>query len=167
MLARVPLAFALRLYAGAVGQPPRAQIGDSHSQGFLAPAKRAEIRHRPIETNQPQKALHNRGRLTERHAEEHLHRQARLDRGIAILWLPASLARRQRHPRHVRIEPDRQDAAMFQRFVLGRPFLGLLVRRNESAHAGQLPRWIHEMNALPDVCATKPSQTATSMGCLR
>lgn len=95
--------------------PLRAPVGNTHSQGFLAPAQRAEIRHRPVEADEPQKALHEPGRLTERHAEEHLHRQARLDRGIAILWLPASLARRRRHPGHIRIEPDRQGAALLQR----------------------------------------------------
>ncbi|WP_212591610.1 hypothetical protein, partial [Antarctobacter heliothermus] len=29
-------------------------------------------------------------------------------------------------------------------------------RRDRSAHAGQLPRWIHEMNPSTSLCATKP-----------
>jgi len=52
------------------------------------------------------------GRLTERHAEEPLHRQASLDPGITMLRLPPSLAVRRRHPDHVRVEPDRQGAAL-------------------------------------------------------
>src|SRR6056297_953290 len=122
----------------------------------LAPAQSAEIRHRPLEADQPQKALDEACGLPEGHAEEDPHRQARLDRGIAILRLPASLAGRRRHPDHVRIEPDRQGAALLQRFVAGRPVLGLGARRDGSAHAGQLPRWIHEMNPSPGLCATKP-----------
>src|SRR6056297_3496976 len=77
----------------------------------LAPAQSAEIRHRPLEADQPQKALDEACGLPEGHAEEDPHRQARLDRGIAILRRLASLAGRRRHPDHVRIEPDRQGAA--------------------------------------------------------
>src|SRR6056297_1718539 len=139
-----------------VQRPLRAPIGNGHGQGFLSPAQRAEIRHRPVDADQAQQALHEPGRLSERHAEEGLHRQARLDRGIAVLWLPASLARWRRHPGHVRIEPDRQGAALLQRFVVGRPVPGLVARRDGSAHADQLPRWIREMNPSPGLCATKP-----------
>ena len=141
----------------------------------LPPAQRAEIRHCPVEAHKPQEALHEPGRLTGRHcrsdqwrsnvehAEEHLHRQAGLDRGIAILWLPPALARRRRHPGHVRVEPDRQGAALLQRFVVGRPVLGLVARRDGSAHAGQLPRWIREMNPSSGLCATKPQGVTGSL----
>jgi hypothetical protein len=61
MLARVPLAFALDLDARAVDQqvqrPLGAAVGDVHSQGLLAAADRAEVRHRPVEADQPQEAL--------------------------------------------------------------------------------------------------------------
>ncbi|WP_206078493.1 hypothetical protein, partial [Poseidonocella sp. HB161398] len=42
-----------------------------------------------------------------------------------------------------------------QRFVVGRPVLGLVARRDGSAHADQLPRWIRKMNPSPGLCATK------------
>ena len=57
MLAGVPFAFAFRLDAGAVDQqvqrPLGAAVGNGHHQGLLAPAQRAEIRHRPVEADQP------------------------------------------------------------------------------------------------------------------
>ena len=150
MLAAVPLTFALGLDAGAVDQQVkrtlRAAVWNVHGQGFLAPAERAEIRHGPVEAGQPQEALDEACRLPEGHAEQHFQGQARLDRGVAILRLPASPASRRRHPDHVRIEPDRQGATLLQRFVVGRPVLGLVARRYGAAHAPQLPRWIHQMN---------------------
>lgn len=145
-----------------VQRPLRATVGNAHSQGLLAPAQSAEIQHRPVEADEPQQALNEPGCLTERHAEEDLHRQACLDRGIAILRLPTSLAGRRRHPDHVRIEPDRKGAALLERFVVGRPVLGLVARRDGSAHASQLPRWIHEMNPSSYLCATKPVRSSSS-----
>ena len=159
MLAGMPLPLALGLDAGAVDQQVqrsrRATVGNADGQGLLAPAQRAEIWHRPVEADQAQKALDEAGRLTKRHAEQHFHRKAGLDRGVAILRLPAAPAGRRRHPRHVRIEPDRQGAALLEGFIVGRPVLGLVVRRDRSAHADQLPHWIHEMNPIV-LCATKP-----------
>jgi len=71
MLARMPLAFDLD--PGAVDQqvqrPLRAAAGDVHGQRLLAAALRAEVRHRPVEADQPQQALDKAGRLAKRHAE--------------------------------------------------------------------------------------------------
>jgi hypothetical protein len=41
--------------------------------------------------------------LSKRHAEQHLHRQAGLDRGIAVVGLAAALADRRGLPGHCRI----------------------------------------------------------------
>ena len=46
-----------------------------------------------------------------------------------------------------------------QWLTVGRPVLGLVARRDGSAHAGQLPRWIRKMNPSPDLCATKPPRS--------
>ncbi len=112
MLTRVPLAFALDLDAGAVDQqvqrtlrPPMREV---HGQGLLATAEGAEIRHIPVEADQAMQALDEAGRLSQRHAEKDLHRQAGLDGGIAVDRLSPTLAGRLRCPSHVRIEPDRQ-----------------------------------------------------------
>ena len=115
-------------------------------EGLLSAAKRAKVGHRPAEADQAQQALDEPGRLPQRQAEQHLHGEASLDGGIAILRLPASLTSGCRHPRHVRIEPDRQGATLLQCFVVGRPVLGLVDRRDGSAHDDQLPLWIHKMN---------------------
>ena len=97
----------------------------------------AEIRHHRVDANQLQPAVHEPGRLPDRHAEQDLYGQVCLDRGVATLPPPASLAGRWRHQSHVRIEPDGQGATL----RLGQPVLGLVARRDGSAHAGELPRW--------------------------
>ncbi len=90
VLAGVPLAFTLGLDPGAVRCPagiskfsgplPTA-VGDGHIQRPLATAERAVVRHWPVQPDQAQETFDEPGRLSQRHAEQHLHRQARLDRG--------------------------------------------------------------------------------------
>jgi hypothetical protein len=99
----------------------------------------------PVEADRPQQALDEPGRLPEGHAVQGFQRQARLDRGIAILRRSASLAGWRRHPHHVRIEPDRKGATVLQRVVVGWPVSGLAGRRDGPAHADQLPCRIHEI----------------------
>ena len=112
----------------------------------LAPRQRAEIRHRPVQADQAQKALDEPGRLSKRHPEQHLHGQAGLDGGIAVVGLPPALAGWHGFPGHGGIEPDRQRAPALQRLVVGRPVPGLVRRGCGSAHTPQLSRWIHDMN---------------------
>ena len=70
MLARVPLAFALRLDAGAVDEKVqrsrRAAIRQPHVQRLLTAAQCAEIRHRSVQTDQTQETFHEPGRLPQR-----------------------------------------------------------------------------------------------------
>ena len=156
VLTGVPLAFTLDLDPGAVYQQVqgtvRAAIGDVDLQGLLTTAKRAKVRHRPVQTDQPQQALDEAGRLAQRHPEQHLHRQTSLDRGIAVVGLAATLAGRRGFPGDGGIEPDRQRAPALQRLVVGRPVPGLVGWECRSAHAPQLPRWIHGMNPSADLC---------------
>ena len=97
MLASVPLAFALDLDPGAVDQQVeralRPTVGDVDGQGLLTPGQRAEVRHRPVEANQPQQALDEPGRLPECHAEKNLHRQAGLNSSVTVGLLTATLNR--------------------------------------------------------------------------
>ena len=86
----------------------RPAVGDVDGQGLLAAAQRAEVRHRPVETSEAQQALDEPGRLPERHAEQNLHRQTRLNGGIAVALLAATPACRRGIPAHLRVEPDRQ-----------------------------------------------------------
>ena len=69
-----------------------------------------------------------------------------LIRLTAIDGLQPALACRLRRPRHVRIEPDRQRSAAFQRLVAGGPVLRLAGRSVWSAHPPRISRRIHEMN---------------------
>jgi hypothetical protein len=55
--------------------------------------------------------LDEAGRLAQRHAEQHLHGQARLDSSIAIDRLSSPFTGRRGFPGHRWIEPDRQRAA--------------------------------------------------------
>jgi hypothetical protein len=67
-------------------------------------------------------------------------------------------------PVHCRVEPalrrlraiayrpmDRQPAAALERFIVGRPGPDPAGRGCGSAHASQLPRWIHEMTPCRDL----------------
>ena len=92
----------------------------------------------------------------QRHAEQHLHGQACLDRGIAVIRLSAAIAGRRGFPGHRGIEPDRQRATALERFVIGGPVPSLVGGRGRSAHAAQLPHWIYKMNP-HRICATEPS----------
>jgi hypothetical protein len=175
MLAGVPLAFSLHLdpprrFARTGGayrldvdqemqrtlRPPMRNV---HGKGLLATAGRAEVRHIPVQTDQPQQALDKPCRLPQGHAEEHLHRQAGLDGGVGVDGRSPTLARRLRRPRHVRTEPalrrlktiayrpmDRQRSAAPARLVVGGPVEGLVGRCVRSAHDIQLSHWIHKMN---------------------
>ena len=67
MLARVPLPLTLDLDANAVDQQVqrtvRSTMGNVHFQVLLATRQGAEIRHGPVRTDQPQKALNEPCRL--------------------------------------------------------------------------------------------------------
>ena len=75
MLERSPLAFALALALDprAVNQQMQrafwSAIRDLHGEGLLAAAEGAEIRHLPVQADALQQALHEPGRLAQRHAE--------------------------------------------------------------------------------------------------
>ena len=66
--------------------------------------------------------------------------------------LSAALARRCGIPAHCRVKPDCQRAAALERFIVARPVPGLVGRWCRSAHADQLPRWIHKMNPSRALC---------------
>jgi len=129
----------------------RAAIRDVDLQGLVAAAQRAEVRHGPVRADQAQQALDEPGRLPQRHPEQHLHRQAGLDGGVAVVGLPPALAGRRGVPDHRGIEPDRQRAPALERLVVCGPVPGLVGRGCRSAHAIQLPRWIQEMNPSHDL----------------
>ena len=80
------------------------------------------------------------------------HREARLDSGIAVGLLAATPACRRGIPAHLGVKPDRQRAPALERFIIGWPVPGLVSRGCRSAHAAQLPCWIHEMNPSRDLC---------------
>jgi len=145
----------LSIYAGAVVEQVQrasaATIGDAHVLLPLAAAMGTKDRHVPIQPDQPKKALHESGRLSQRHAEQHNHRQTCLDRGVAEALLPTPLPARPKPLHHVGIKPDRQRSPLLQRFVIGRPVSRLVLRRGPTAHASQLSCWIHAVNPLPDL----------------
>ena len=160
MLAGFPFPFAFRLDAGAIDQQVQragaATKRQAHVQCLLAAAQGAEIRHRPVQPDQPQQALDETRGLPERHAEKHLQGQAGLDRGIAELLLPPTFARWRWRPAHLRIKPDRQRSASLQAVIVSRPVRGLVLCRGPTAHTLQLSCWIHAVNP-PRICATKPT----------
>ena len=139
MLAGVPLPFALDLDAGAVDQQVQraagSTVGNIDLQGLLAPRQRAEVGHGPVQAGQAQQALNEARRLPERHAKQHLHRQAGLYGCVTIVRLSATFACWPGLPGHLGIEPDRQRATTLQSFVIGGPIPGLVGGGAGSAHA--------------------------------
>ena len=113
------------------------------------------IRHH-LQAPKAQQALDETGCLPQRHAKQHLHGKACLDGGIAVALLAATPACRRGRPVHLGVEPDRQRATALERFIVGWPVPGLVGQGGRSAHAPQLPRWIHEMNPSWDLCNRAP-----------
>ena len=91
-----------------VQRPARAPAGQLDGQRLLSPTQRRVVRYWPVQACEPKQARHEARRLPKRQAEQDLHRQARLNGGIAIDRLRAALARRCRMPGCRRIEPDGQ-----------------------------------------------------------
>lgn len=114
MFARVPLSFAFNLDAGAVDQQVqmdvRPAVGDAHRQRLLSATKCAEVRHRPISTDQPQQALDEPCCLPERDHEKNFHCQPGLDRGVAEVMLWAALGSGRRFSGYGRIEPNQTES---------------------------------------------------------
>ena len=69
-----------------------------------------------------------------------------------VVGLSAALFGRCGLPGHGGIEPDRQRTAALERCVTGGPVPGLVGGGCGSAHAIQLPHWIHKMNPSRDLC---------------
>jgi hypothetical protein len=106
--------------------------------------RRAEIRHCPVQADQPQQALDEPCSLSERHIEQHLHRQARLDRRIAMVGPAAALSGRRGFPSHGGIGPDRQRVTVLERLVILGPVSNLeggTVCSCESAPAFRWAGW--------------------------
>lgn len=93
VLAGVPFAFTLDLDPRAVDQQVQRALGaamwDVDGQDVLPTGQRAEVGHGPVETDKPQQAFDETGRLPERRAEQDLHGQAGLDCGVTV-GLPAA-----------------------------------------------------------------------------
>jgi len=110
--------------------------------------KGAEIRHRPVQADQPQQALDEPSCLPRRHTKQDLQRQTSLNGGVTELLLPTAFAARRRRPSHLGIKSDPQGSAPLQAVVVRRPIRGLVCRRGPTAHALQLSRWIHTVNPI-------------------
>lgn len=87
--------------------PCRLRLGNVDSEGLLTAGHCAEVRHRPIEANQPLWALDEPGRLRERHAKA-------ISSSGSFEWHYCSKSAgghacpSARHPRSSRLKPDRQ-----------------------------------------------------------
>ena len=112
MLAGLPLAVAEELDAGAIHQQVQRPVGtairDLHLQGLLSAAQRRVVRNGPVQPRQLQQACDHPGGLPERQLEQHLDRQAELDRRVRDdRWAPRTALMR-RVPGHLLVQPDQQ-----------------------------------------------------------
>lgn len=122
MFACIPLAFTLGLDPRAIDKEIQrastATIRQAHVQRFLAAAKSAEVRCRPIEPDKPQQALNKPSCLAEWHAKKDRQRLTRLNSRVTEFLLPTALAVWRRCPHHLRIKPDRQRSAPLQAVIV-------------------------------------------------
>jgi len=109
-------------------------VGDVDLQALLTAAEGAEVRHRPVQVDQVQQTLDDPSRLAKCHAEQPLHGQAGLDRGITVVGLSTAFASRRRphiiaRSNHIASEPRRLSAALQagQFLVLQAGGVGLLM----------------------------------------
>lgn len=86
----------------------------------------AEVRRRPVQTDQPEEAFDKPRRLPLRHAEQHFHRKAGQDGSIAVVRLATTFASGSGLPGEGGIEPDRQRTTAIERVFIGRPVPGLV-----------------------------------------
>lgn len=84
----------------------RAPIWDLDGQRLLPSAKRRVIRHLQIATRHLEQARHHPSRLPERQLEQHLDRQAELDRRVRKDWWPPWPSLMRREPGHILVQPD-------------------------------------------------------------
>ena len=75
-----------------------------------------------------------------------------MDGRIAVGLPPPASSCRHGVPAHLGVEPDCQRTSALERFIVGWPVSGLVGWGCRSAHAAQLPRWMHEMNPSKDLC---------------
>jgi hypothetical protein len=110
LFAGIPLAFSLGFDAHTINQEVQqtstATMRQVHVQRLLTAARRAKIRHCPVQSDQPQQALDKPSCLPQRHTKQDLQRQTSLNGGVTEFLLPTALAARQWHPNHLWIKPN-------------------------------------------------------------
>lgn len=86
----------------------RATVEDVDFQSPLATRPRAEVRHGPVQPGQPKHAANHPGALSERPLEQHLDREAKLERRIQGHRRALRTTFRRCIPSHLLVQPDQQ-----------------------------------------------------------
>jgi hypothetical protein len=153
VLAGLPFTVIEELDPGAVHEqvkrPIDAPIWDLDGQRLLPSAKRRVIRHLPIQTRHLEQAGHHPGCLPEWQLEQHLDRQAELDRRVRKDWWPPWSPLMRREPGHTLIQLDQQRSALSERGIVARPVGRAVAGGVRLAHAIRLTNWIRDVNPLP------------------
>lgn len=117
-----PFTFAQELDARAVHQQVQwgvaGLVADLDLKRLLASTDRAEVRDRPVQPGQLQKAVHHAQGLAKGLAEQALYAQAELNRGIGERLVATPLAAGLGQPRHPPVQPHRQRSTGLQRRVV-------------------------------------------------
>lgn len=162
MIPGLPLAIAEELDAGAVHQqvqrPASTAIGDLHLQGLLPAAQGRVVRNGPVQPGQAQQAGDHSCGLPERQLEQHLDRQAELDRRVRkdgrTPWAPLM----RRMPSHLFVQPDQQRSTHAERSVVVEPVRSAVADGSGFTHADRLTAWIRDVNPLlPKFCINAES----------
>ena len=89
-----------------VQRPAGTAIGDLHLQGLLPAAQGRVVRNGPVQPREPQQTGDHPGGLPERQLEQHLDRQAELNRRIRENQRASRPAFMRRVPGHLFVQPD-------------------------------------------------------------
>ena len=157
MLPGLPLAITEELDASAVHKQVQRPVGtairDLRLRGLLSAAERRIVRNRPGQPREPQQTGEHPGALSERQLEQHLDRQAELDRRIREHRRASRPAFMRRVPGHLLVQPDQQRPAVAERSVVGGPVRRAVTGGLVLAHATRLTAWIRDVNpSRPEFC---------------
>jgi hypothetical protein len=112
----------------------------------LPSAKGRIVRHGPVQVGHPQQAGHHAGRLQQGQLEQHLDRQAKLDRRVGEHRRPTRTAVMRREPGHLLVQPDQQRPALAECGSVTGPVRRPVTGGCRLVHAACLTAWIHDVN---------------------
>ena len=129
----------------------RSGRGQSRGRRCRTPAAQCGvIGNGPVQAAQAQEAGDHPGGLPERQLEQHLDRQAELDRRVREDRRAPRAPAMRREPGHLLVQPDQQRPALLERMIVAGPVRSAIAGSCGLAHPSRLTAWIHAVNPSQD-----------------